>query len=124
LIARTRTLAAAAVAGLAVVAVLATPASAAGNPLTIKDVAFSAAEVDSTPGYGTVSLEWTVTDTDATATRVTGTVELRQYDGATYVGLSRTLTYASDYATSVSVYPQPGSTAQESHYRYDFIVPQ
>ena len=105
-------------------AVLATPASAAGNPLTIKDVAFSAAEVDSTPGYGTVSLEWTVTDTDATATRVTGTVELRQYDGATYVGLSRTLTYASDYATSVSVYPQPGSTAQESHYRYDFIVPQ
>ncbi|MBV1852249.1 hypothetical protein [Catellatospora tritici] len=129
---RKRILATAAIASLAVFAA-AGPASAAaasgGAKLGLGALAFSADTVDTTagsPSGSAVDLKWTVTDKDAVATEVHGTVELRLFNGDTAVGPTRSYRWQLQPGGSGDVYADDWSqpTAQQSSYTLNFVVPQ
>ena len=71
------------------------PAAGADGRTTIdiSGVAFSVAHVDVRQGAADVVLTWTVTDADPAALAVSGSVELRQFAGATAVGATTFIPY-------------------------------
>ncbi|MFG1608138.1 hypothetical protein [Actinoplanes sp. NPDC049265] len=80
-------------AAAAAVLVGATAAGAEDRAIEITGVSFSVAHVDVTSGDADVVLTWTVTDVDPAALEVSGSVELRQFAGATAVGATTFIPY-------------------------------
>ena len=71
-----------------------TPAAGADSrAIEITAVGFSVVHVDVTQGDADVVLTWTVTDVDPAALEVSGSVELRQFAGATAVGATTFIPY-------------------------------
>ncbi|MDI1464161.1 hypothetical protein QEZ54_24550 [Catellatospora sp. KI3] len=128
---RKRILSTAAIASLAVFAA-AGPASAAAvtaerAKLGLTALAFSADSVDATaesPSGRTVDLTWTVSDPDAAATDVHGTVELRLFNGDVAVGPARSYNWRSQPGGTADVVADSPATAQLSSYTLHFVVPQ
>ena len=113
---------------LAAVFALVVPAGSAlaaeRSRITISNVSWSTNAVDVTSGPTSVSLTWAVTDTNAAATQLTGTVLIQQYVGDSAVGPALPVKFAVSIDDPALVYADPGSTAQSSTYRYDFFVLQ
>ena len=108
---------------LVAIAVVPTPAAAAANTLAITDVAFSATSIDTTAGPSYIDLHWTVTNGNTSAQNIMGSVELRQFEGSAQVGHRRTITFALNPGDA-QVWAEYGSTAQQAHFTYQFLVPQ
>ncbi|MCG5467416.1 hypothetical protein LADH09A_001078 [Micromonospora sp. LAH09] len=96
-------------------------APAAGPVLEITSIAFDRTQVDATQDFAVAYLSWTITNQAARAQRVSGAVELRQFDGDQQIGQPRTVTYDLEWGRA-----QIGGsgTAQESTYSYEFVVPR
>ncbi len=98
-------------------------ASAASGKLTLAKLAFAQRTVDASGGSAVVDLNWTVKDSDASATSITGDVKIRMEgpQSGTYVGVTYDVPFSLSGGT-------PGLTAsgaaQDSTYSYAFAVPQ
>ncbi|WP_319459142.1 hypothetical protein [Micromonospora sp. RTP1Z1] len=100
------------------------PAAAASTPrITFSAISFSADQVDTTAGPGTVNLTWTVADTSSTATQVHGVTWLQRFVGTTPVGPELPVHYSLSTDATALVYATSG-TARSSTYSYEFVVPQ
>ena len=102
-------------------AVTATP-GAAGPRLAVASLGFAGSSVDASSGTAEVALNWTITDADAKATDVSGTLFIRMagstpdsYTGLTYE-VAYDLTGFSDASGS--------GTAQDASFSWQFAVPQ
>jgi hypothetical protein len=100
------------------------PALAASDTITLTHLKFAEHSVDATSGTATVNLNWTIKDSDADATTVSGEVSVRLEgrQAGTYVGYA----YVIPFST-----PGNGTggatgtgTAQDSSYTWAFPVPQ
>ncbi|MEU2744169.1 hypothetical protein ABZ656_55390 [Streptomyces sp. NPDC007095] len=102
------------------------PAQAAANDgrLKLGVLSFSPSSVDATAEGATATLDWTVTNGNASAATVSGDVYIRQITaGGSAVGSAYDISYSlrpdgSTMTSSVS------GNAQSSTYSYDFSVPQ
>ncbi len=119
-----RVLAVTALAALAVPG-LASPARAApasGGHLTVTQLSFAQSSVDATSGTATATVTWTVQDSDASATAVSGDVDIR-LEGpkpGTFTGQTFDIGFGFPGGTLVN----GSGTAQDSTYSYAFRVPQ
>lgn len=105
-----------------------TDARAAGAPgsLALTALSFSPASVDASSGNATVTLNWTVTDSNPAAADVAGEVDIRQAGSqpSTYVGV----TYPAPFDVNGRITGQgqgnPSGTVQDASFSYTFSVPQ
>ncbi|MBR7827254.1 hypothetical protein KDK95_13130 [Actinospica sp. MGRD01-02] len=100
-------------------------AGSADGDIRLSALDLSPATVDASTGSATANLTWTITDSNASASTVQGTVEIRQraadgeFTGPAYdVPFGLTQTATGDVSAN---YP---ATAQSSSYSYTFQVPQ
>ncbi len=104
-------------------AVAAHAAAAAGGKLTLTKLAFAQHSVDASGGAAVVDLNWTVKDSNPSATSITGDVKVRMEgpQAGTYVGLTYDIPFAlSGFTQGLTA----SGTAQDSTYSYAFTVPQ
>ncbi len=98
-------------------------ASAASGKLTLTKLAFAEHTVDASTGGAVVDLNWTVKDSNAAATSITGDVKIRMegLQSGTYVGLTYDVPFSlAGFVPGLST----SGTAQDSTYSYAFAVPQ
>lgn len=110
---------------------VAAPASAATaaathGKLALTALSFSQSSVDASTGTATVTLNWTVTDSDASATDVAGLVDIRMAGSkpGTYVGMAAVGAYDLTGALTGDVQGNGSGTAQDASFSYTFAVPQ
>ncbi len=121
---RTLTVAALLVAsGGAVLIADAPSASAASDKLTVTSLSWAQQSVDATGGTAAVNLNWTVEDSNAQATAISGDVKVRNAgpQAGTYVGQTYDIPFS--LAGGIQGLATSG-TAQDSSYSYSFAVPQ
>ncbi|MEV7226949.1 hypothetical protein AB0M79_07985 [Polymorphospora sp. NPDC051019] len=95
------------------------------GPLSLTSLAFASKRVDVRENSAVVALNWTVRNTDTTATNLTGSLQIRMVGDApgAYVGQS----YHVDFQFGETWYTRArfvSGTPQESTYQYDFTVPR
>lgn len=100
-------------------------ATRAAGVLDVDALAFSAPTVNASAGGATVTLTWTVTDTNAAATTVAGDldIQLAGSTAGTYVGPTYTVPYQYNTALANGASYVSG-TPQDSTYSDTFTVPQ
>jgi|tagenome__1003787_1003787.scaffolds.fasta_scaffold20708441_1 hypothetical protein len=90
----------------------------------LSGLAFAQRDVDATTGSAVVPLEWTVTDTTAGATGVSGDLDIRmKSNGGGYLGRAIHVEYAygnSGYGRADFV----GGTPERATFRYQLVVPR
>lgn len=100
--------------------------AAVPGSLALTAVSFSQSSVDATSGTATVTLNWTVTDSNPAAADVAGEVDIRLAGAQsfTYVGV----TYPAPFDLTGSLTGQrqgsPSGTVQDASFSYTFSVPQ
>ncbi|MEU8000818.1 hypothetical protein AB0B66_06630 [Catellatospora sp. NPDC049111] len=110
-----------ATAAAALLGAAAAPGLAAAKPkIDFSGIAFATDQVDTTTGGTTVTLNWTVTDTSATARNLSGRIYVQRYSGATAVGPAEEIRFSLDGGWPV-VGPYTGGIASSS-YAHDFLV--
>jgi hypothetical protein len=98
-------------------------AAAASGELTLTKLTFAPHSVDASAGGAVVNLNWTVKDSSASATSITGDVKIRMEgpQSGTYVGLAYDVPFSlPGFTQGLTV----SGTAQDSTYSYAFTVPQ
>ncbi|MFC3505438.1 hypothetical protein ACFOOK_31395 [Micromonospora krabiensis] len=114
-----------AVTSVAALGATAVPATAGAKALALKSLAFAASRVDATVDSAVVPLTWTVTNPDAAAQDMYGSLHI-QMAGPTpgsYVGQ----TYEVDFRFEDVTYTKArwvSGTPRRSTYTYDFVVPR
>lgn len=112
------------------VAAMAAPASAAtaakAGRLAVTALSFAQSSVDASAGDATVTLNWTVTDSNPDATDVAGDVYIRMAGKTpgTYIGQAYEGTYDLTGALTGDETGNGSGTAQDASYSYSFAVPQ
>jgi hypothetical protein len=103
--------------------VTASSASADNGKLALTGLTWSHSRVDASAGNAVVNLNWTVKDSNAAATAVSGDVKVRLAgpQAGTFVG--QTLDIPFSLTGSIQGLTKSG-TAQNSSYSYFFTVPQ
>jgi len=111
---------------VATAAIVLLPAQAAvaarGNPIGLGPIGFATDQVDVTQDFAVTDLTWSITDSDAVARALRGTVELRPFVGDQPVESARTIAFGLGLG-----YPYVSSesgNAQSSAYRFEFLVPR
>jgi hypothetical protein len=101
-------------------------AASVPGSLALTALSFSQSSVDATSGNATVTLNWTVTDSNLAAADVAGEVDIRLAGAQpfTYVGV----TYPAPFDLTGSVTGQgqgnPSGTVHDASFSYTFSVPQ
>ncbi|HEY4459079.1 MAG TPA: hypothetical protein VGN81_32500 [Pseudonocardiaceae bacterium] len=124
-LARFGTVIAAALAFVAGLSATADAAPAHRQPLAVSSLGFATSQVDAAQGNAAVAVNWTVTDADAAATLVDGTIQF-QLAGATpgtYVGETYTVDYQLNSVFNGQASYVSGNAASSS-YTYTFAVPR
>jgi hypothetical protein len=100
--------------------------SAAHGKLAVTALSFSQSSVDASTGTATVTLNWTVTDSNPNATDVAGLVDIRMAGSkpGTYIGMAAVGAYDLTGALTGDVQGNGSGTAQDASYSYTFAVPQ
>ena len=96
--------------------------AARGNPIGLGPIGFATDQVDVTQDFAVTDLTWSITDSDAVARELRGTVELRPFVGDKPVESARTIAFGLGRG-----HPYVGSesgNAQSSAYRFGFLVPR
>ena len=106
----------------AVIALLPAQAAVAarGNPIGLGPIGFATDHVDVTQDFAVTDLTWSITNSDADARVLRGTVELRPFVGNRPVESARAIAFGLGLG-----YPSVGSEsgdAQSSAYRFEFLV--
>ena len=93
-------------------------ASAASGKLTLTKLAFAQRTVDASGGSAVVDLTWTVKDSDASATSITGDVKIRMEgpQSGTYVGVTYDVPFSLSGGT-------PGLTASGTAQDSSYLTP-
>ncbi len=112
--------------GVAAAPASAATGAAAHGKLAVTALSFSQSSVDASTGTATVTLNWTVTDSDPSATDVAGLVYIRMAGSkpGTYVGMAAVGAYDLTGALTGDEQGNGSGTAQDASYSYTFAVPQ
>ena len=107
--------------GAAVATALPASAAQSGGKLAFTSISFAANHVDASVGHAAVNLTWKVTDSNRSATDVTGEIDIRMAGGSAGTFIGRTYQIPYDFSAG-----SPGATGtpQDSSYSYSFPVPQ
>jgi hypothetical protein len=95
--------------------------------LALTGLSFAQSSVDATSGTATVNLNWTVTDSNPSATDVAGAVYIRMAGShpGTYIGMPYEATYDLTGALNTCcVQGNPTGSVQDASFSYSFAVPQ
>lgn len=100
--------------------------AAVPGSLALAGLSFSQSSVDATSGTATVTLNWTETDSNPSATDVAGVVYIRMAGSqpGTYIGMPYEGAYDLTGALTGDVQGNPTGTVQDATYSYTFDVPQ
>lgn len=100
-------------------------AQGSSSDIRLSALDFSPATVDATSAPATANLTWTVTDSNANATTIQGTIEIRQRttDGE-FIGPAYDVPFGLTQTPTGDVSANYPATAQSSSYSYTFQVPQ
>jgi hypothetical protein len=103
-----------------------TASTAAGPRLAVTSLGFADSTVDASSGTADVTLNWTITDADAKATDVAGTVGIRMAGSTpgSYTGLTHEVTYDLTNSLTEENIASASGTAQDASFSYQFAVPQ
>ncbi|HXL92274.1 MAG TPA: hypothetical protein VN969_25320 [Streptosporangiaceae bacterium] len=101
-------------------------AAADTSALSLRTLAFSQSTVDATGGSATVTLSWTIADSNTTATDVAGDVFIQMSGGhsGSYIGIAHEAPYDLTGALSGFEAGNGSGTAQLATFSYTFTVPQ
>jgi hypothetical protein len=101
-------------------------AAASTSALSLSSLAFSQSTVNATGGNATVTLSWTVADSDTAATDVAGDVSIQLAGGhpGSYIGIAHEAPYDLTGALSGFEAGNGSGTAQRATFSYTFTVPQ
>ena len=96
------------------------------SALSLRALAFSQSTVDATGGSATVTLSWTIADSDKAATDVAGDVFIQLAGGhpGSYIGTAHEAPYDLTGALSGFEAGHGSGTAQLATFSYTFTVPQ
>jgi len=99
---------------------------AAHGKLAVTALGFSQSTVDASTGTATVTLNWTVTDSDPSATDVAGLVYIRMAGSkpGTFIGMAAVGAYDLTGALTGDEQGNGSGTAQDASFSYTFAVPQ
>jgi hypothetical protein len=94
--------------------------------LALTALSFTPSSIDATSGTATVTLTWTVTDSNASATDVAGAVYIRMAGSrpGSYIGMAYEGVYDLTGALTGDVQGNPTGAVQDASYSYTFDVPQ
>jgi hypothetical protein len=115
--------------GLAALAGLSSTANAApskAQPLGVAALGFAQSQVDASQNGAAVTVDWTVTDTDPTATLVDGQIQFQQAGATpgTFVGQTYTADYDLNQGAFYGSAAYVSGDAASSNYTYTFDVPK
>jgi hypothetical protein len=101
-------------------------ADTSASALSLSSLAFSQSTVNATGGGATVTLSWTIADSDTAATDVAGDVFIQMAGGHpdTYIGTAHEAPYDLTGALSGFEAGNGSGTAQRATFSYTFTVPQ
>jgi hypothetical protein len=100
--------------------------TAVPGSLALTALSFSQSSVDATSGNATVTLNWTVTDSNPAATDVAGEVDIRLGGPQpfTYVGVTYPAPFDLTGSLTSQVQGNPSGTVGSASFSYTFSVPQ